>query len=171
MEKTRVGWEDVKDSYDSERLSVSDGTNFIEVYDNALPPESCSRLIEFFEEYDARGLCRQGSTSTHTDTTLKDSSDLIIDQSFMDSPANAEFQKALTPVFQCLSYHCVKYLMKYHPLLPMAMHGPNNRMILHGDLKRDFDMAARSMQSALSLQQLQIQRYKPPGSGLSRLAL
>lgn len=160
-----VSWDDVKDSYESDRLAVADGANFIEVYDNALDADACNALIEHFERYDAKGLCRQGGTSTHVDTSLKDSTDLLIDGEFMTNPANAEFQAALAPVVQCLSEYCVKYISKYHCLLPAAMPGANGEAVLHGEIVRDASLATQAMQSSMTIQSLQIQRYKPPGQG------
>ena len=165
MSEFNVRWDDVKESYEADRLAVAEGVNFIEVYDNALESESCKALIEYFEKFDERGLCRQGGTSTHVDTSLKDSTDLLIDAEFMTNPDNAEFQAALAPVVQSLSKYCVRYLTKYHCLLPAAMPGPDGKFALHGEIMSDPALATKAMKSSLTVQSLQIQRYKPPGQG------
>lgn len=165
MVDKNVSWDDIKDSYEDNRIKVTDGDDFIEVYDGALSKDICDRLIEEFEQLDARGACQAGGSSSHVDKSLKDSTDLIVDGHFMNDPANAGFRNLLQPVVTCLSEYAVKYLTKYHCLLPDVMPGPNNEIILHDEILASPQLAMQAMQSAFSIQTLQMQRYKPPGQG------
>jgi hypothetical protein len=165
MVEKNVQWSDVKESYEANRISVAGGNNFIEVYDNALSRDVCDGLIRKFEQYDASGKCRQGSTTSHIDKTLKDSTDLIIDGAFMHDPANAEFRSLLGPVTNSLMQHAVKYLMKYHCLLPAVFESADGRIVLHQEMLDDPAAAMQAMLSRLTVLSLQIQRYNPPGQG------
>jgi hypothetical protein len=161
----KVRWDDIKGCYEENRISVSGGENFIEIYDDALPKDICDRLIQKFDDYDARGLCRQGASDSHVDKTLKDSTDLIVDGTFMQDPSNAEFNALLGPVVDCLSSNVVKYLMKYHSLLPPVFKFPNNQTVLHQEMLISPEVAMQVMKSNISVLYMQLQRYLPPGQG------
>ncbi len=78
-------------------------TDFIEIYDNVLPPELCQKIIDRFESSDKvfRGLTGQG-----VDTSKKDSYDLTI--TYLP-----EWQDISMEVMQVTLEHLKQYMGKY----------------------------------------------------------
>lgn len=82
--------------------------DFIEVYDEALPPADCATLIRRFE---ANGHARRGETGSGVDVKLKDSWDIRIS----GDPAWADAENALNAAMMS---GLMRYLRKYpHTLL------------------------------------------------------
>ena len=159
-------WNTVKDAYEANRVSVSKGDNFIEIYDGAVSREVCDELVKMFEHLDAKGETQAGITSSRPDRSVKNSSDLGIGQAFLDNPEYAQYTSILTrTVAPCLADHLVQYMMKYDSLLPMLHQMPDGTTFTHGEMMSDPQKAKQHMISKMSLLSMQIQRYNPPGQG------
>lgn len=92
-------------------------TDFIEVYDNALPEEFCRELIAAF---DASPHTTAGRTGGGVDISKKNSTDLYLFQ-------HAEYQPFLQVVWQATTRYAAEYFKKYH----FALIGPVGLTISH----------------------------------------
>ncbi len=88
-------------------------TDFIEVYDDALPPDLCQKLIETFERSPHRV---PGRTGGGVDTTKKVSTDLYLND-------HRDYQELLHQVIQVTTRYAAEYFKKYHFALiaPVAL--------------------------------------------------
>jgi hypothetical protein len=88
-------------------------TDFIEVYDNALPAEFCQRFIRTFDSSPHR---TPGRTGSGVDTTKKVSEDLYLD-SFAEYAADLDFIRTTT------AHYAAQYFAKYRFALiaPVAL--------------------------------------------------
>lgn len=88
-------------------------TDFIEVYDNALPASLCTEIIEAFE---ASPYKQPGRTGNGIEPSKKDSEDLYFQQ-------HAEYQSIVTRVQQITRKFASDYFKKYHFALiaPLAL--------------------------------------------------
>ncbi len=92
-------------------------TDFIEVIDNVLSPELCTKIIERFEQSPN---LKQGITGGGVDLDKKRSTDLQFSH-------NSEFNDLIPPVMQYTGEQLVKYIEKYY----YALVGPIGLTVKH----------------------------------------
>src|SRR5690554_742114 len=79
-------------------------TDFIGIYDNALSPEFCQRLMQRFDESPYR---QPGRTGHGVDTAKKVSEDLYLEQ-------HPEYQADLEVIRNATRTHVLEYFKTYH---------------------------------------------------------
>lgn len=86
--------------------------NFIEVYDNALSADLCSRLRKMFDS----GVAKPGVTGHGVEPDKKISEDIVLNQ-------HPQFAELLEEVTAVTAQHLVRYFEKYHFALiaPLAL--------------------------------------------------
>lgn len=89
------------------------GSDFIEVYDNALSADLCARLRDMFNH---DGLAKPGVTGHGVDTSKKISRDIMLNH-------HPQLAGLLEEVTEATRDHLVKYFAKYHFVLiaPLAL--------------------------------------------------
>lgn len=96
--------------------------DFIEVIDNALPPELCAQIIGAFKQSPNKS---PGRTGGGVDPERKKSTDV----SFSQQP---EFAPLFQQVLQITGEHLLKYIDKYH----FALIGPIGLTVAHPETKQ-----------------------------------
>ncbi|MGC4028461.1 MAG: 2OG-Fe(II) oxygenase [Steroidobacteraceae bacterium] len=91
--------------------------DFIEIYDDALPPEFCRDLIRIFEQSPHR---TAGRTGAGVDPSRKVSTDLYLNE-------HAEYHQLLQHLMEVTSFYAEQYFRKYHFALiaPFALVVPH----------------------------------------------
>ncbi len=146
----------VTDPLTSQDKLVTD--DFIEVYDDALPPEFCQRFIDVFDNSPHKN---PGRTGSGVDPTKKVSDDLYLNQ-------HPEYETYLDVIRNATRKHAVEYFKKYRFALiaPVALQIRHPKTGAPVNLTHEnFDEVAAGneeayMQLLYRLGPIQAQRYK-----------